>query len=348
MSATLVNFTTKGIEPMSEEKIIIGSASASSGERTHALLQVARLCDGSPVEVPVIVVNGESPGKCIWIQSGVHGNEYVGSMAIHNILSELESSQISGSLIMVPMTNVLAFRAATRSAEQDGLDMNRVWPGNDFSNAKNLSAHTEIVVHHLFQAMRRYADVVIDCHSGGWANKMANWIAYLDSEDEASEICSQLADAAGFDVIWRRQRDSFIRKVKGSVSDTLALQGVPCIVVESGGEGRVDSEPLLATTNALKNMLKAAGVLAGEPDITKRPKYVVRGNWLRAKEGGMFCRAAELLQAVSEGDLIGTVTDLHGDTIEEITSSADGIVIGIRTLAIVNSGEYVGNVAEPA
>lgn len=328
-----------------QETITIGTASAQPGQTVYGTLQVARICDASAVNIPVVVVNGKRSGKRIWIQSGVHGNEYVGARAIHSLLAELNAADLVGSLVLVPVANILAFRAASRSAEQDGLDMNRVWPGNDLMGAKSLSAHTEITVHYLYQALRKFADIVIDCHSGGWANIMANWVAYLDIGDEASQLCDRLARATGFDVIWRRRRDAFIEKVAGSVSGLLAEQGIPCVVLESGGEGRVDTEPLSSMTNALRNILREMGVLPGEPDVPKPAKYVAHGNWLRAKEGGMFRRAVQLLQEVSKGELIGTITDLHGDRIEEIIAPTDGIVIGIRTLAIVNSGEYVGNVA---
>jgi len=224
--------------------------------------------------------------------------------------------------------------------------MNRVWPGNDLAHARSLSAHTEIVVDHLYRAMRPHADVVIDCHSGGWANLMANWAAYLDLGDAASEVCGRVSRAAGFDAIWRRRRDELEKKASGSVSDILAGQGVPCVVLEAGGEGRADEAAVQSLTHALNNILKALGVLPGSPEIAKPPVYVSRGNWIRASQGGMFRQAVGLLQRVSKGDRLGTVTDLFGNGIEEIVSPAAGIVIGIRTLAVVNSGEYIGNVAE--
>ena len=333
---------------MKQDSVEIGTAIARPGELARGVLRVGLLFDSSTVDIPVVVINGARPGTNVWIQSGLHGNEYVGARAIHQLLSEINPAQVVGGLVVVPMGNILAFRSARRSAEQDGLDMNRVWPGSDVDDARSLSAHTEIAVNHLYQPMRQFADIVIDCHSGGWANKMANWIAYLDTGDEASRTAGQLAEASGLDVIWRRERDSFIKKVAGSLSDLLASEGIPCVVIEVGGEGRVDPEPLAAMTNALRNILGSTGVLRGMSTAKSQARHVAHGKWMRAKEGGMFRRSVELLQEVHEGDTVGLITDLHGDLLETISAPIEGIVIGIRTLAVVNSGEYIGNIAEQA
>lgn len=332
---------------MSRREITVGTAQALLGERSDGVIQVARLFDGSAVTIPVIVIRGSKPGRCIWIQSGVHGNEYVGTAAIHQLLPALRPERMAGSAVLVPMANILAFRAGTRTASQDGLDMNRVWPGKSLVSARSLNAHTEVVVHHLHEALTQVADVVVDCHTGGWPNRMASWVAYVDRKDEAAAESNQLAEATGFDVIWHRSPAFASRNVAGSLSELLSQRGIPSLVLEAGGEGRPDPESVAMMTQGLRNILKASGILPGEPKISRPALSVVRGHWLRASEGGMVRLSASLLDEVHAGTLIGTITDLYGEQLEEILSPVPGVIIGLRTLAVVNSGDYIGNVAQP-
>jgi predicted deacylase len=333
---------------MVDRVIRIGTAEAKPGTRADGVLRVARLNDASFVEIPVIVMHGAQSGRHIWIQSGVHGNEYVGAAAMHTLISELDPATLAGAIVFIPVANIVAYRAVMRSAPQDGLDMNRVWPGNDLANARSLSAHTEVVVRCLFEAITYFADVVIDCHAGGWPNRMGNWVAYVDTGDLTAVEARRLAHATGFDIIWHRSAEFAAARVGGSLSGLLATHGKPNLVLEAGGEGRVDGAPVDRMTIALRNILRLSGVLTGDPEGMTLPRSVVRGNWLRATEGGMLRLAASLLQEVRQGELICTITDLFGEVVEEVRAPVSGVLIGMRTLAMINSGEFIANVAEYA
>ena len=69
-------------------EIAIGTVKAASGERRDGLLHVAELNDGSPVAIPIAVVNGVQDGPVLWVQNGVHGMEDVGAGAFHRVLSK--------------------------------------------------------------------------------------------------------------------------------------------------------------------------------------------------------------------------------------------------------------------
>jgi len=53
----------------------IGSAIAQKGKISLGSIPVAEICDSTPIEVPIIIIQGEKEGKCLWVQNGVHGDE---------------------------------------------------------------------------------------------------------------------------------------------------------------------------------------------------------------------------------------------------------------------------------
>jgi uncharacterized protein len=325
----------------------VGTARAEPGTRADGAINGGRLIDASAIEIPVAVVNGARPGKRVWIHAAIHGDEYVGVRAIQQLLTHLDPAQVSGGVVAVPVANVAAFRVGARAAPQDGLDMNRVWPGAELQTARALNPHSELIVRQMFDAMMAMdVDAVVDCHTGGTWSVMANWAAYADYGDAAAEA-GRLAEAAGFDVVWGRKPDFVTSNVSGSAGDILSARGIPYVVLEAGGLTIADHEPVAATVRALENILKALQVIPGEPVVPRPARRVKKGHWMRARQGGVFERTVDLLQNVAQGETIGIVYDLLGHPLETITAPAAGIVIGLRYAAIVGSGDYVGNVSEP-
>jgi predicted deacylase len=329
-----------------ERVLQIGDIQAAPGEKAKGYLTVAWLCDASPVEVPVMLINGQKPGVCLWIQGGNHGNEYVGPMAIQD-LYHTDPKDISGALVLLPVINVLAFRAGTRGAPQDGLDMNRIWPGKSIEQAMHIYAHSEIVVHTLVQYMNEVADAAIDCHSGGSPHLMSPYAQFFVSEDlELAEKCRGMAISTGLPLIWETVVTDYAQKAPGSVSTFLNKVGKPSITVEVGGQGRVFKEDKEIMLSSLQGVAQFLQILSGNPRSSVKQRFVSKGNWLRASRGGLLNQLVAPLEQVEKGKPMAQVFDLYGRILEEIISPADGVVIGHRTRSTVNTGEYVCNVGE--
>ena len=61
--------------------------------------------------MPVVIIKGREPGKVFTILSGVHGAELAPIIATQKLLQQIEPSQLRGTLIILPITNVGAFMA---------------------------------------------------------------------------------------------------------------------------------------------------------------------------------------------------------------------------------------------
>ena len=86
--------------------------------------------------------------------------------------------------------------------------------------------------------------------------------------------------------------------------------------------------------DGVTNVLKLLQMLPGEP-FPPRSRHVGEFIWMRCRQAGFWAAAVECGDAVAEGDLLGTVSDLYGDTLEEIRAPAPGVPLFLTTSAAV-------------
>jgi predicted deacylase len=244
------------------------------------------------------------------------------------------------------MVNILAYRAGTRAAPQDGLDLNRSYPGKPLEQAMHVFAHTEIAVYAFFNELKRVSNYLVDCHAGGWYTTMSPYAQYFSGEADIEDVSLAMAKASGMTLIWRTDAAEAKAKAPNSLKIWAYKEGIPGITLEMGGQGRLDEVDVARTHQSLLNIMMQLEILDGEPVIPGPQYYVKRGNWLRPESGGVLWCKAKPLDRVKEGQVIHIITDLLGREREKLLAPVDGVVVGIRTLGMVNSGEYCGNIGE--
>ncbi len=326
--------------------LTIAGITAAPGTKATGWLQVAELYDGSPVNIPVVVLNGRGEGPCLWIQSAAHGDEYIGIGAIHRLLETADPASLNGAVVILPWVNPLALRAGTRGASQDGMDMNRVYPGKPMSEAMHLFAHTEMVVYRIFELAKANADVVVDLHDGGRMGIMSSYIQYYTMGTEVDAKARAIAYASGMDIVWESPPAFVSEKAPGSFGTAAMPLGIPTLTMEYGGEGRLPEHYVARTHDGLERILRHLGILGGtSPALTHEQLFVRKGNWLRPARGGIFTPIAEAGARIAKGSMMGVVRDAFGTVVEELKAPVDGVVIGMRTYGVIATGEYAGNVA---
>lgn len=325
--------------------VTVGSATQVARGTSYGSIKVGESGDGLPIEIPVAIVSGAKDGPTLWIQNGVHGDEYVGAGALQRLLAELDAEALSGTLIAIPMLNQLAFRAMSRMAPQDGLDMNRVWPGKPAQTAMHLFAHTEVAVDILAETiLERRPDVLLDIHDAGFMGLMSPYAAYYTAPEPPAIRCKEIAIASGMELIWETVGSFVQEKVPGSVKTTMMAHGIAAVTLEMGGEGRMRDGDINAMLRAYRNVMRHLDMLPGEPEVPSRQIFVNKGHWLRAPVGGILWTLVQPLQEVIQDQPVARITDWFGRVRAEVTSPCDGVVLGCRTLGWTASGMYVVNV----
>ena len=74
------------------------------GEKQRVKIPVSK---GISLEATLLC--GQKPGKTLVVTAGVHGCEYVGILALEELVETLDLSRLSGQLIALPLLNPEGF-----------------------------------------------------------------------------------------------------------------------------------------------------------------------------------------------------------------------------------------------
>jgi len=317
---------------ISKQTLTVGDVTARPGELAQGFIQAGELAGGTPLRIPVIVINGLRPGPCVWVNGAIHGDEPEGPLTCHLLKREVDPSQLSGSLVLVPVLNVPAYEAAQRGNPLDtfSYDMNRIYPGKPDGYFSDRLAHAHM------QQMVAVADYEISIHSGGSHSYLSETI--FATQDAASQ---ELARAMGQD--WPLVLKAILPK--GNPMSVMLEHGKTGITVELGGRSATGPGDLLRVARVLANgalnVMRHYGMLPGEA-TTASPRYTGHQIALLAPVSGLFLAEPDVKfqQPMRKGDLIARIYDVFGDLRAELTAPEDGQFFGLRALSNVTVGDW--------
>lgn len=147
----------------------------SSGRRDYLVrFEHASLWGHHLMPVTVIVGAEAVAGRGLVAIGGTHGNEYEGPVAIKHLLAEINAAEVCGRLILVPTLNVMAFRAGQRDSPDDGLNLNRAFPGDAAGSV------TSRVADFVSRLIFPHVHVVLDIHAGGRVARFPRCTSFHD------------------------------------------------------------------------------------------------------------------------------------------------------------------------
>ena len=127
---------------------------------THSLIRIPLpgLHSETSINMPVHVFHGKHEGPVLFVSAAVHGDEINGVEVIRRLLSLSSLKRLKGTLLAVPVVNVLGFDSHSRYLP-DRRDLNRCFPGKEEGTLAGRVANsfmTEIVAR---------CDLGIDLHT---------------------------------------------------------------------------------------------------------------------------------------------------------------------------------------
>lgn len=328
----------------------IGDIAAEPGTKQYGFLHVAQR-PATDLQLPLTVVHGARPGPVLGITAGIHACEYAGIVTCMRLGKELDPKQLRGTVVLVPVVNVPSFETRTPFVNPlDGLNVNRVFPGDPWGSTSYQMAHV------VYQQVVLRSDVYVDLHSGDLyeaiplhtcCQRVGN--AELDAKSEklASLFNCELLCIMGQGIddltaTEDEQGTMFAGLRTGLTSlGNAALAGKPGVLIEAGGAGTLDPAVVQMEIDGIHNVMRYLGMLDGAA-VEDIPHKTCYGMYImKSKYGGIFLPDVNPGDMVKKGDRLGEMRDIRGNVRAEFTAPMDGVILMMYTTPVRTSGETI-------
>jgi len=254
------------------------------------------------IPIPIAVVrNGVGP--TVLLTAGNHGDEYEGQITLNNLIRTLEPGHIQGRVIILPALNFPAAMAGRRVSPLDGLNLNRVFPGDPDGTP------TRQIADYVTNVILPMIDGFLDLHSGGYSMDFIHTaILYRQNTPALMQRAIEAARAWGFPF---------------------------CLVLDDLGERRT-IDALCRDRGLLKRLHQPAPIM-------RVTEIVGPESYLFATSSAIFEPNFHLGSEVSKGEIAGWfhyIDEITRDP-SPLRFATNGIVAGCRAPGRVAAGDLV-------
>lgn len=300
------------------------------GTLARRRLKLGQSYAGDTLSTPVLVAHGALAGPTLCLVAAIHGDELNGIEVVRRTVHEVDVKSLRGTLIGVPVVNLLAFTRGARETP-DRRDLNRYFPGRpdgSFADRIANALYTGIVSPH--------CDYLIDYHTGSFnRSNLPQLRANLDDK-RVRRFVRQFGDVP---VMFKRGSRRMLRRVATEA-------GIPAVSFEFGESTTVQTPyvdyALAATRTALVNL----DMLPGAKRRVAQPVYR-RSLWLRAENGGIFISRKAIGDEVKAGEVIGVIANPLTEEEQPLASAVDARILGLASNQFVLPGYGVFHLGVP-
>ena len=277
--------------------------------------------EGLASATPVLVVHGGRPGPVLCLTAALHGDELNGVEIVRRVLYSIEPEELSGTLIGVPIVNLLGFQRSSRYLP-DRRDLNRHFPGQPNGSSASRIAYS------FFNDVIQHCTALVDLHTGSFDRiNLPQLRADLSKPDVVD-----LTKGFGATVVLQGEGG------EGTLRRATVESGIPAVTLEAGGPLRLQESAVKHSVKGIKTLLNHLGMVKktrkwGDPE----PVYY-SSTWVRAERGGILFSEVALGAYVKRGDLLGAITNPITNVRMELHSPYNGRVLGMALNQVVMPG----------
>lgn len=315
-----------------KELLWIAGEPVAPGESCALEVPIGYLYTQHDMGLSVRVLRGKKPGPIMFVSAAIHGDELDGMEIITRLLQLKVLKQLRGTLILVPVVNVLGFLNHSRYLP-DRRDLNRSFPGSAHGSMAARLART------FLKEIVSKCTHGIDLHTAAIHRGNLPQIR-VDLQQPGMEA---LARAFGVPVILD------FPTIPGSLRATTQSLGIPLLLYECGEALRFNEMAIRAGVRGVVSVMRALGMLpAGRESKESRLRETViarSSHWVRAPVSGVLRTRLALGQRVHKGEQLGYIGNAFGENAQAVISQYDGLIVGINYLPLVDEGNALFHVA---
>lgn len=313
----------------------LNTADLEPGKKHLLYFQGVQMSTGQYWYVSVIVAKGAKPGKRITLTSGVHGDEMSSVHTVQTVMSQLNPTEMSGTVMAVLDIARPAMESMQRRWPSSGrgfelTDMNREWPGNE-NGPGAVSRQAGLVFNRL---LKPNTDLAIDFHTGTTGLDVSAFHIGDMRIPEVKTMMMLYPVPAIFDN----------PVYPGVLHNAYIDAGIPAFTPEVGAARRLDLAMIPLFVEGTMNVFKHYGMLAGAIGRTAVDANVYVGKSavpVLATHGGFIELLVKLSAKVTPGQKLAIQRNAFGEVVAEYTSPVDGLVGGLRSDATSEPGNVL-------
>jgi len=323
------------------KSLCVDGVEVSLGFQGHIPLSVARMLTGEQTALPLHCVRGTLPGPVLGVLACVHGDEPHPIRTMYNILKKIKPEDLSGTLLLIPVSNPFAFANFSRQSP-DQHEQTNLWgafPGNSGGTL------TQRYAAKIRETVIENADFLVEFHSGGLAGRIQRRV---DIDHQIKGEAGSRARSMGIAFASGGARMVHGVPLGAASAPGFALaSGIPAISVEIGGSYLTEAEEKpyrMAMESGFLNLMVHLSMLEGVEMRTPVTYFEAAARAEVNPAGGGYLlsrktRFRDLGCKMKKGELLGEILDPFALKVnEQLRSPAEGVLFFSRCSGPVEVG----------
>ncbi|NNE69115.1 MAG: succinylglutamate desuccinylase [Rhodothermales bacterium] len=306
------------------------SHSVRPGQKDHGFVEIE--IRGIIVKLPVYLINGAEEGPTLVVTAGIHGGEYPCVEAATRLGQSIDPTKLKGRMLIVPSANPIAFKARSIYVTPvDGLNLNRQFPGDPEGT------FTRAWAAWLFRNVISRGDLYIDMHGGDMIEALVPFVSFnLTGNEAVDRTARRMAEAYGI-------RAMLVKRDTGGLAGTTyaaaARDGIPALLTEAGGQGVWNEDEVDILQSGVRRVMTEFEMYEPVDDPGETAVELGGWEWLRSAHEGLFYPSVSVGDHVTEGQFVGRVADIFGETLQEAHAPVSGEVLFLVTSLAINDDD---------
>jgi predicted deacylase len=323
--------------------LTIAGITAAPGTKASGIIAIPARAD-SGTQLPITIIRGAQSGPTLGLIGGTHGSEVAPVIALQRLRAQIDPAQLKGTLLIVHVANMPSFLGRTiYYSPIDGKNLNRVYPGRADGTT------SERIAHAITTQIIERSDYLVDMHAGDGNESLRPYTYWnkLGINPRVDSIAREMALAWGHERIiidTDRPRDP---AASVYTQNTAHLRNKPALTTETGWLGEPNELMVQSNVAGALNLMRYLRMLPGQATMVRNPIWMERTEVLRSPGTGVWHAAVERGHTVTQGSLLGTLTDFFGNVVAEVRAPFAGEVLYIVATPAMTRGEPVGMIGAP-
>lgn len=316
---------------MKNSKLQICNATIHPGEQVNLSLPLPDLYSCASLYMPIKVVHSKESGPCLLIFSAVKGDELNGLEIINRLIESIKPSQIKGTLITVPVLNILSLIDSPRAHNLTGLE--GCFPGEENGS------YGERLAYIFTREILSKADACIELRTGSLNHDILPQV-YCDLNHAKTKHLAQSFKAPLI---------TNVSAEPNTLRETIEHLAIPALIYQAGEAMRFNEPAIKLGVSGIRNIMNALDMLSHSENAEQssfNPIFSQDQDWIRAHRSGVLLSLVSLGQKINKGQRIGLINDpFSADTAEIVQAEQEGIVVGINCHPLIHEGQTIFKIA---